>query len=163
MFIFQLLDNPRIFVFITFITVMSICMHEFAHAYTAYLFGDETPKETGHLTLNPLKQMGLYSLVMFLFLGVAWGSVPVDVFALKRKSKYADVIVSAAGPLVNLGLAAVGLFSNIILSCILMSQQQSNAVITNFRDFMLYLFLQNFVLLIINLIPIPGMDGWNIL
>ena len=62
------------------------------------MLGDDTPLETGHLTLNPFRQMGLYSIFMLLFLGIAWGAVPINAGALRKRSKYGELFVTLAGP-----------------------------------------------------------------
>jgi Zn-dependent protease len=72
MFIQQALTDPFLyFGWITFV-VFSICCHEYAHAYTALRFGDDTAARNGHLTLNPLVQMGLQSLIVLALFGLAW-------------------------------------------------------------------------------------------
>ena len=102
-FITQLAENPRYFFLVTLAVIPSICLHEYFHAQVALWCGDDTAARNGHLTLNPLKQMGWISLIMFFFIGIAWGQVPVDPRRLTRKQ---DALVSFAGPFMNLVLAA---------------------------------------------------------
>ena len=77
-FLFSAFTDTRLFLLTTLVVVFSICLHEFVHAWTALQFGDTTAADRGHLTLNPLKQMGPMSIIMFLILGFAWGAVPVN-------------------------------------------------------------------------------------
>ena len=76
MFVENITENPAYYFSWIFAAGFSICCHEFAHAWTAVYYGDETPRE--HLTLNPLVQMGKQSLIMLFLIGIAWGSVPVN-------------------------------------------------------------------------------------
>ena len=89
MFIARLIENPRVYAPLALIVIFSICAHELMHAWTALKQGDDTAARLGHLTLNPLKQMGVVSLVMFAFVGVAWGAVPVDPSRMRRRWSHA--------------------------------------------------------------------------
>ena len=87
------------------VVVFSVCLHEYAHARAALWQGDATAAEQGHLTLNPLKQMGPMSLIMLLIIGIAWGAVPVNPGRMRHR--YSDALVSFAGPATNLALFLV--------------------------------------------------------
>ena len=116
MFIKTLFSDPRLFFSQLLIVVFSICLHEYIHTLTAYKLGDSTAADRGHLTLNPLKQMGFISLFMLCMLGLAWGQVPVDPVNFRRRSS--DLRISLAGPLTNLALAVVMLvLCAILLAC----------------------------------------------
>ena len=93
--------------YIMWVTVVmfSICFHEYSHAYAALLQGDSTAAERGHLTMNPMVQMGTFSIIMLLFIGISWGSVPVN--RRKFRHKYSDALVSFAGPAANVLLFLV--------------------------------------------------------
>ena len=97
MFIEQLLDHPVYFITWVAVVTFSICVHEFMHAWTALTQGDSTAQREGYLSLNPLKVMGLRSLIMLVLIGVAWGAVPVNPRAMRRS--YSPVLVACAGPL----------------------------------------------------------------
>ena len=102
--------------------MISISVHEFAHAYTASKLGDNTAKERGRLSLNPLKHIDLIGTVLMPlaafasgFALIGWAKpVPVDRRNFKNPLKD-DTIVSFAGPLSNLILAVL-LFSLLKLS-----------------------------------------------
>ena len=110
LFITQAFTDTKMFLMITLVVVFSICLHEFFHAWTALQFGDTTAADRGHLTLNPLRQMGPMSIIMFLILGFAWGAVPVNPAVLRAKNRHAPAIVSLAGPATNFGLFLIGFF-----------------------------------------------------
>ena len=120
MFIQTMFRDPQMFFSQLLIVVFSICCHEYLHALTAYKLGDPTAAMRGHLTLNPLKQMGFISLLMLFFIGIAWGQVPVDTRNLR--GKHAPALVAAAGPVTNLMLSL--LFS--LLFILLFNKCQSS-------------------------------------
>lgn len=152
MFIRLLNTNPRMFFTMLFLVVFSVCCHEFMHAFVALKMGDDTAARNGHLTLNPLKQMGVMSLVMLLFLGIAWGQVPVD--PRNFRSRGGRVLTSLAGPLTNLGLWIV-----MVLLCFAVVKLGDNG----FAAAMLaYGAMLNLVLFIFNLLPVPGLDGFSV-
>lgn len=149
---------------------MSVVVHEFAHGYTAYRFGDDTARFAGRLTLNPLKHLDWFGSVILPLLLVlshagfviGWAKpVPVNPNNLK-KGRWPSILVSVSGILANLLLAIVfGLFIRIaphigfpvydVLS------PQPIYVISQ------TVVLLNIVLAIFNVIPIPPLDGSKIL
>ena len=154
MFIRYLWLDPRFFAAAIFLVVFSICCHEFMHALTALKFGDDTAARNGHLTLNPLKQMGWLSIVMLLFIGIAWGQVPVTPSNFRSRGE--RVLTSLAGPLTNLALWLI--FAAIAFACFRVNGTQ------NFAGNMLaYGSIMNFSLFVLNLLPVPGLDGFNVL
>ncbi|QSH41330.1 site-2 protease family protein [Lentisphaerota bacterium ZTH] len=165
MFITQFFRNPEYCSIWLLVVIFSICTHEYMHARVALWQGDSTAADEGHLTLNPFKQMGVFSLVMLIFIGIAWGSVPVN--PSKMKHKYSDVLVSAAGPLTNLVLFVV--FS--LLLGVTIGLSSKYAAYTAFDAAspwqtanMLFNIggILNFILFVFNLLPIPGLDGWHV-
>lgn len=153
MFIQMLFNDPRQFFARLLIVVFSICVHEYCHALAAYKAGDPTAAERGHLTLNPLKQMGIISLMMLCFLGIAWGQIPVDPANLR--GKHSRALVACSGPAANLMLSI--LFSVLAVAGAVYG-------IGRFAGNMLFFgAIINMVLALFNLLPIPGLDGWNIL
>ena len=163
LFISYLLEDPILFCIITLDVVFSICLHEFFHAWTALQLGDATAADRGHLTLNPLRQMGPMSIVMFLLLGFAWGAVPVNPGVLRARNRHAPAIVAAAGPATNFGLFLIGFFFYGFLSTRIPALVENQAAGTAIMEIFLYLGVYNAFLCIFNLLPVPGLDGWNIL
>src|SRR5512139_2451174 len=91
---------------IVLLTAFSV--HEFAHAWTANYFGDDTPRQNGRLTLNPLAHLDPIGSIVLLFAGFGWAKpVPVNPYALERRSPAALMWVSLAGPLSNLLMALI--------------------------------------------------------
>ena len=89
-----------------FWVIVSICLHELGHGWAAIWEGDDTPRQTGHMTINPMVHMGGYSIIAFLLLGFAWGLMPVNPGNFRHR-RWGDAIVAVAGPAVNLILAVI--------------------------------------------------------
>lgn len=137
------------------IIVFSICVHECAHAWIALRQGDDTAAAGGHLSLNPLVQMGWSSLVMLAVFGIAWGAVPVD--PRRLRSALAGAWVAAAGPLANLLMAF--LFAGLAVGALLLPDESQALVL----QFCRLAAMANGVLFVFNLLPIPMFDGWTVL
>ncbi len=153
-FISHLWDNPPFFFAAAILVIFSICCHEYMHARVALFEGDPTAADLGHLTLNPLKQMGVFSLIMFAVLGIAWGQVPVNHGRMIRRRSPA--IVAFAGPATNFILGVLFVLGSFLL--------QRFGYADNFPKFMLlYGGILNFTLFFLNMMPVPGLDGWWIL
>ncbi|MDD5697048.1 MAG: site-2 protease family protein [Victivallaceae bacterium] len=164
LFITLLWENPREFFMWIFIVVFAICCHEYMHARAALWQGDPTAADEGHLTLNPLRQMGPMSLVMLALLGLAWGQVPVN--PARMRHKYSEALVSFAGPATNLALC-LGfsvLAALVILACGLGEPHRFSVELRNSAVAFLNLgAMLNFVLFVFNLLPVPCFDGWHII
>ncbi|PSB03034.1 site-2 protease family protein [Merismopedia glauca] len=151
MFIETLLTDPLLFIRLIIILVVSITIHELAHGIVALSQGDNTPQVTGHMTLNPVVHMGWESLIFLCLVGIAWGQMPVNPSKF-RYHKLSNILVSAAGPVSNLGLASIGI-AGLYLS-------KDNGLVS--QEF-LYLAAQiNITLCLFNLLPIPPLDGFHI-
>jgi Zn-dependent protease len=151
MFAELIVENPVYYFSWIFAAGFSICCHEFAHAWTAVYYGDDTPRE--HLTLNPLVQMGKQSIFMLCLIGIAWGSVPVNPAAVPENRKRA--MISFAGPLMNLILCA--LFAG--AAAIALRAGVSEPV----RNFFYYGSYVNGALFILNMLPVPTLDGYSVI
>ena len=152
------------FAFIIVGWLISLCLHEFGHAITAFLGGDESVENKGYLTLNPLKYTHpvisiVIPLLMLLMGGIAFpgGAVYINIAAL-RNPRYRS-LVSAAGPLANLlCLLLLALpFSKLPFYYIFLRAP------SEFFSALGLLALLQMVALFINLLPIPGLDGFGIL
>ncbi len=148
-FICKLFEDPRWFCAAALIVCFSISCHEYMHALVALKFGDDTAAEHGHLTLNPLRQMGVFSLIMLCLVGIAWGQVPVDY--RKMRGRYAPSAVAAAGPLTNLVLGFLFLAGAFVLG---KHSGESFAL-----QMLCYGGVLNYLLCILNFLPLPGFDG----
>ena len=141
-----------------FWVLASISLHELAHGWAAMWEGDDTPRTTGHMTANPVVHMGIPSIVVFLIIGIAWGMMPVNPYRF-RHGKWGRILVSAAGPIMNLVLAFVTLT---VLGIVASKGSESESA----HHIMVFLFtggFLNLVLFIFNLLPIPPLDGSTIL
>jgi Zn-dependent protease len=154
---YPLADIPFVFVAL----ILALTLHEFAHAYVAYLFGDPTAKNEGRVTLNPLAHLDPVGTLLIFLMGVGWAKpVPVN-RSYFRKPRLAGVLVSVAGPISNLLIA---FFSLLLLKLLEVSGvMDGNSFVTNilFHLFDTIVSL-NLVLFIFNLIPLPPLDGYRI-
>lgn len=143
--------------------LLGLTFHEYAHALVADRLGDKTPRFQGRLTLNPFAHIDPIGFIMFLIFKFGWAK-PVQTNPSAYKHLYKDDLkVSLAGPLTNL---VVALFSAVILVLFskLAQGMNMNPSLEGIIGTMLYLSVyMNCVLFILNLIPIPGFDGFHIL
>ena len=153
-FISSLGQDPFYFLSWVGIVTFSICFHEFAHASMALKLGDDTAARMGHLSLNPMVQMGPMSIVMLLLIGIAWGAVPVNPGRLRTRADAA--MVSFAGPAANLLLSLV--FGGAMAGLSLLGDPSSSLIIRFFA----YGCVANAVLFVFNMLPVPMFDGWSI-
>jgi Zn-dependent protease len=164
LFIGKLVDNPEIYIVTVVVVIFSICMHEASHALTARLCGDRTAWDNGYMTLNPLKLMGIPSLIMLAVCGIAWGMVPVDPDRLRPQWRRGLVAVS--GPAANLALAlffSAGLLAYSLLGRLLMGAGFLRGEFSHYVLLLLVVgILMNVVLALFNLLPVPPLDGWDV-
>lgn len=139
-----------------FTVILSVVLHELGHGYAALRQGDDTPRVSGHMTLSPLVHMGPLSLVLLFVIGIAWGQMPVN--PARFKSRHGDAIVSIAGPLVNLLLALLGLT---VLGLWMRFAPQT--IPENAFTFLWVFGTANIVLCLLNLLPVPPLDGSHVL
>lgn len=156
---FDLNFNPVTFFGFMLGFVIGTTFHEFMHAYSAYLLGDDTAQRQGRVTLNPAAHFDPLGFIMGILLAlgiglIAWGRpVPVNPYAL-RGGRRGMAIVAVAGPISNLVFAAaLTPFYHATLG--VFSPEISGVV-----QRMIYI---NVLLFCFNLIPIPPLDGFNIL
>lgn len=140
---------------VAIVLIIAFTLHEFAHAFVAYRFGDPTAKNQGRLTLNPLSHLDPIGTILIFIAGFGWARpVPVNRFYFK-KPRLAGILVSLAGPVSNLLIAFIGL----ILSVLLQDSILSSATLYNF---FLILINLNLLLFVFNLLPLPPLDGYRI-
>lgn len=141
------------------IIIGSIVLHELAHGWAAISQGDSTPRYTGHMTWNPLVHMGQMSLILFAVLGIAFGAMPVD--PSRFRSRYGDAYVAAAGPAMNLLIAAVFVVVGGFVTAY--AKTLGEPLGENLFIFCYLAVLLNVTLALFNLIPVPPLDGSRIL
>jgi len=147
--------NAGTFLFVLAGWGVSLCLHEFGHAYVAYRGGDHEVRIRGYLTLDPRRYTDpVFSLVLPLIF-VAIGGIPLPGGAVwinhhSLRSKKVETMVSLAGPLSNLVLGGL-----LILS---INVFDPNLPLAGALSFLALLQVMAFVL---NILPIPGLDGWG--
>ena len=160
------IDFQRVLIFYIPL-VVSLAVHEWAHAWSAHKLGDDTAAEHGRLTLNPLVHMDLMGTVILPLYILISGSpfffgwakpVPVNPFRFRRGvSVFSGMLLtSLAGPFSNLLLAILCSFSLVLVQ---RYTQASPAVLDGLRLAMVL----NVVLMIFNLLPVPPLDGHRML
>lgn len=142
--------------------IVSISLHELGHGVAAIWEGDDPPRRTGHMTFNPLVHMGTYSIIAFLLIGFAWGLMPVNPHNFRHR-RWGDAIVAAAGPAVNLILAFILLTAAGTVSGLLLAKDGAPQWAEHLFTFLLIGGWLNLILLALNLLPIPPLDGSRIL
>lgn len=142
-------------------SLLCITLHELAHGYAAYKLGDNTAKDRGRLTLNPIKHIDPIGLVMMIALRFGWAKpVPVDMRNFKNP-KRGMAITALAGPLCNLLLScALLLVYGLIARPLLLSGGTFAQFALDTVSTASYLSL---ALAVFNIIPIPPLDGSKVL
>lgn len=144
--------------------LISLSIHEFGHAITAYKFGDKSQKARNRLTLAPFSHIDWMGFLAIILFGFGWGKpVLVDDRNFKKKNRD-NMLVALAGPLSNIFLA---IFFTIVIKVLFMFDI-NNETITGTVGKMLYAMLTNaisfnIVFAAFNLIPLPPFDGSKVL
>nr|WP_225442746.1 site-2 protease family protein [Paenibacillus lycopersici] len=149
--------------FVFLVLMIAFTVHEFAHAYSAYKFGDRTAYDAGRVTLNPRVHLDMWGTILLLVAGFGWARpVPVN----RGRFKYPrlmGIVVSAVGPLSNLLIAVLGIIAVYIINEAGFLEAASTGVRQAIGHFTHYLITINFLLFFFNLIPIPPLDGYRII
>ena len=151
-----LFQNPIVFILLSISLIISISIHEFAHAFIASKLGDPTAKLLDRVTLNPLAHLDPLGTFLLLFAGFGWGKpVPFNPIYLKNPKR--DVaIISFAGPASNFLLA-------ILVSVVIRLTPQTDLGLFTLIHYLLYMIaFYNLVLGFFNLIPIHPLDGFKV-
>ena len=147
-----------LFLLITTALIISLTFHEFGHAATAKLFGDDTAQKQGRLTLNPVAHIDPMGLLMVVLIGIGYAK-PVPTDPRNYTSRWASMLVAAAGPGMNLLLACL----SINLYLIGLAADWSLFAGDGPKIFFTYLALINLLLMLFNLIPLGPLDGHYIM
>jgi len=140
--------------------VVAFTVHEFAHAWSAFQLGDDTPLLRGRLTLNPLAHLDPVGTLMLLIAGFGWAKpVQVNPYALRRKTPAGMMIVALAGPLSNLLLALIASIPFQLGLVDLPMLGAGSRFLPSFSEFLLEFIWINLVLMLFNLLPVYPLDG----
>ena len=139
--------------------LVGITIHEFAHAKAADALGDPTPRAQGRVTLNPLKHFDPVGLGALIIIGFGWGKAVQISPVYFRNRRLGGFIVSIAGVAANFVTAFVFIGIAMIFARHAMSFSGNSATVIS----ILFQIVQiNLALMIFNLLPVPPLDGFNI-
>ncbi|MFF7276144.1 site-2 protease family protein [Streptomyces griseorubiginosus] len=149
-----------VFLFVTGAWIVSLCLHEYAHARTALHSGDITIGAKGYLTLNPLKYThALLSIVLPVIFVIMGGiGLPGGAVFIERdriRGRWRHSLISAAGPLTNV-LFALACTAPFWLDAL-------DGVPLAFRSALAFLALLQVSAAILNFLPVPGLDGYGVI
>lgn len=156
------MDEQSVLRFLTLAVavVISLPAHELAHAYSAYRLGDDTAKKAGRLTLNPFAHLDIFGTLALFVFGFGWARpVPVDPGKLK-KPRRDMALISFAGPLMNVFIAFVLM---IVVKILLAFAGGNSQMAYVFIDVLYSVLWINISLAVFNLLPVPPLDGSEIL
>lgn len=140
-------------------TLIAIVLHEYAHAVVSYMCGDKNVKSSGRLSLNPFKHLDPLGTLCLLIFHMGWAK-PVMVNTASYKHKKLDFcLVALAGPLMNFIIAFISLIGMYFTA----RYTGTGSVSGYFYYLFYYISMINVGLGVFNLIPIPPLDGSNVL
>ena len=151
--------SPEVFIGLLVALVVGTTFHEFSHAFFADQLGDHRPRAMGRVSLNPLHHLDPMGTLFFLLAGFGWGKpVMVNAYAL-RPGRSGMAWVAAAGPIANLVVATV-------TAVIFRGADMTGVFDTSSGAFvgrvLLWIVEFNIILGLFNLLPIPPLDGYNL-
>jgi Zn-dependent protease len=146
-------EDPIGFIAFVVAIVLGITVHEFMHAYAAHRMGDDTARLLGRLSLNPMAHLDPFGTLLLVLAGFGYGK-PVPFNESRLRTTLGVTFVALAGPLANLALAAL---------CAIPLRFGSAALLGGaYQEILGAVVIWNCVLAIFNLVPIPPLDGANV-
>jgi Zn-dependent protease len=149
-----LFRDPIAFFVLTIPLLYSVILHEISHGWMAYLFGDDTAKRSGRLSLNPLVHLDPIGTLALFLVGFGWAKPVPVAYSNLRNFRLGLICVSLAGPLTNIAIATISI---LLLQLNIASSSQMIAIV------LVVIAKINIILGAFNLIPIPPLDGSRIL
>lgn len=160
LFIQYLWDDPRLYFCWILAMLFSSTLHEYVHTLVAYKLREAQALVRGTFTLNPLEIFDKIALACLAIFGIIWGLPPIRTDMLKSYRKGA--IIGIVGPILNLLLAFF--FAFLAFLCLkFMTNSLGHKIIALYINFLFIACHVNCLLIVLNLMPIPGLDGWTIL
>ena len=140
--------------------IIGLCFHEFAHAWMSNKLGDPTPARQGRLTINPMAHIDWIGFVCLILCGFGWGKpVMIDPYYYKHRRRD-ELLVALAGVVMNFIIAVALSFPTKALFAL---YQAKESTLLEMAFYILYYAVSiNLCLMVFNLIPVPPLDGWNI-
>ncbi len=155
-------DSARSTVLAVAASLLCIVVHETCHGLAAWRLGDNTAKNAGRLTLNPLRHIDIVGLVMMAVLKFGWAKpVPVDMRNFKNP-KAGMALTAAAGPISNILLAFVFLLIRSAAMGFYLEKSDAGGWLV-LNEFLEYVIVISAGLAVFNLIPISPLDGSKVL
>ncbi len=150
--------------------IASLSVHEAAHAWAADRLGDPTARHLGRLSLNPVVHVDPIGTLLFPLIAmmtnvplIGWAKpVPVDPRFLKHPTRD-FALIAAAGPASNILMAVVGAVMFALLPTAAPGDLAGRAVLSAPREIFLWFTYLNVMLAVFNMIPVPPLDGGNVL
>ena len=161
------MEKLAFYLIYAFAIIVTLTVHEYFHGYAAFKLGDDTAKNQGRLTLNPIKHIDPIGAICMLLFRIGWAK-PVPNNPRNFKNPKRDFAITAfAGPLSNLAMSFISAF---VFLCIEASLRGAN-----FKSYFVYALVQNVIfffeifhilnigIALFNLIPVPPLDGSRVL
>jgi Zn-dependent protease len=151
--------------------LLGFVLHELAHAVVAVSQGDPTPRNMGRVSLDPRRHMDPLGMVLVLFVGIGYAK-PVQINPARLRGEFSRLLVALAGPAANLAIAVVA-----SLAIKLVTPTDPVFGLPDFRSFcsiavppldvlrtaLFYVYTLNLFLMLFNLVPIPPLDGFELI
>lgn len=146
---FEFLNSVSTFLTSALAIFFAISIHEFGHAFVAHLNGDDTAKNAGRMTINPLSHIDIFGMIMMFVAKFGWAKpVPVNPYNYKNE-KIGNITVSLAGIFMNLA------------SAIFFAMIYKYIGIYSLKMVCESLIVYNIAFASFNILPIPPLDGWS--
>jgi len=142
------------------VILLSLTVHEYFHAWTAYKLGDDTAEKMGRLTLNPIAHLDLIGTIFMIIAKFGWAKpVPINARNFEDPKK-GTLLVAIAGPLSNLAMAiGAGLILRLLIPRIMSGQVSLDGIYGSFIVILILIIVYGLALAVFNMLPIPPLDG----
>ncbi len=146
-----------------FVVFICLPVHELSHGWVAYKLGDNTAKDNGRLTFNPLAHLNLIGTIMIFLFGIGYANpVPINPNNFKNR-KSGMAITALAGPVSNLIMSFIGVFIADLIYVLYYRVARAYTLFQLLYNLFYYAAEVNISLAVFNLLPIPPLDGSRIL